>query len=65
MTDEQAAEITRLRQENARLRAENAELRPRVSDLSHRLRLALRREPTPATATIETGALTRKNRDHG
>lgn len=57
------ADYLRLQQENERLWKENSVLRPMVSDLQHRLNIALKH--LKAQAEAETAALVRKNRDHG
>lgn len=58
------AENVRLRQENERLWKENSELRPRVSDLSHKLAVAIAH--LKAQAEAETATLVRKDSsDHG
>jgi len=45
------AENTILRAENSRLRAENDVLRPQVSDLQHKLAVALHHQPPPNAPT--------------
>ena len=58
------ADIERLKQENERLWKENNVLRPMISDLQHRLSVAIAH--LKAHAQAETAALIRKDaEDHG
>ena len=64
MPDQTVADYERLRQENERLWKENASLRPMVSDLQHRLSVAI--HYLKHVAEAETATLLRKDTDtHG
>lgn len=64
MADPAIADYERLKQENERLWRENSALRPMISDLQHRLAVAIAH--LKAHAQAETATLVRKDaEDHG
>lgn len=64
MPERTEADYIRLTQENERLWRENNALRPLVSDLQHRLSVAI--QHLKARAQVETATLVHKDReDHG